>query len=118
VNSQASAKDQEASIKLLEWLFGTAGGKKNVLEKLGFVAPFSTFGPAERPGDPLVREMFRYLDDPAIVSVSWDFLTFPSQEFKNTLGANLYAYALDQLKWEELTKKTVESWASEKAALR
>jgi raffinose/stachyose/melibiose transport system substrate-binding protein len=117
VNSQAPAADQEASIKLLEWLFSTGTGKKNALEKLGFVAPFSTFGPDERPDNPLVKEMFRYLDDPNITSVSWNFPTFPSQEFKNELGANLYAYALGNLSWNDLTRAAIESWAAEKAAI-
>jgi raffinose/stachyose/melibiose transport system substrate-binding protein len=118
VNGQASKADQDASIKLLEWLFGTNAGKKNVLEKLGFVAPFSTFGSTERPDDPLVREMFRYLDDPAINSVSWNFPTFPSQEFKNELGANLFTYALGTMTWDVVTKAAVTSWAAEKAALK
>jgi raffinose/stachyose/melibiose transport system substrate-binding protein len=118
VNGRASAQDQEAAVKLLEWLFGTPGGKKNVTEKLGFVAPFSTFGPEERPDDPLVKEMFVFLDDPAITSVSWNFPTFPGQEFKNELGANLFAYGLGTITWEALTKAMADSWASEKAALK
>jgi raffinose/stachyose/melibiose transport system substrate-binding protein len=118
VNSQVSQADQEASIKLLEWLFNTDSGKKNVLTKLGFVAPFSTFGPAERPEDPLVREMFVYLDNPNIESVSWNFPTFPSQEFKNELGARLYEYTLGNTTWENLTRNTIENWAAEKAAIQ
>jgi raffinose/stachyose/melibiose transport system substrate-binding protein len=118
VNSRASQADQDASIKLLEWLFGTDTGKANVLEKLGFVAPFSTFGPEERPDDPLVKEMFVYLDNPNIASVSWNFPTFPSQEFKNELGANLYQYALNNMEWKDLVSATVESWAVEKSAIQ
>jgi raffinose/stachyose/melibiose transport system substrate-binding protein len=118
VNSRAPQADQEASIKLLEWLFGTDAGKRNVLEKLGFVAPFSTFGPDERPEDPLVKEMFVYLDNQNIHSVSWNFPTFPSQEFKNELGANLYQYALDKMAWNDLVSATVKSWAAEKAVIQ
>ncbi|MFP3042796.1 ABC transporter substrate-binding protein [Treponema primitia] len=118
VNARASAADQEASLKLLEWLFNTPAGKKNVIEKLGFVAPFSTFGPLERPEDPLVKEMFRYLDNSSLNSVAWNFPTFPSQEFKNELGADLYQYALGNKSWDDLTKETVTSWASEKAAIQ
>jgi raffinose/stachyose/melibiose transport system substrate-binding protein len=118
VNARASKESQEASLKLLEWLFNTQAGKKNVLEKLGFVAPFSTFGPAERPDNPLVKEMFYYLDNPGIDSVSWNFPTFPSQEFKNVLGAALYDYAIGNINWNDVTKVFVDTWASEKAAIQ
>jgi raffinose/stachyose/melibiose transport system substrate-binding protein len=118
VNSKAQAANQEASIKLLEWLFNTQSGRKNVLEKLGFVAPFSTFGPSERPNNPLVKEMFYYLDNAAINSVSWNFPTFPSQEFKNELGAAMYDYAIGAKNWEQVEKTFVDKWASEKAAIQ
>ena len=118
VNGKASAASQEASIKLLEWLFNTPSGKKNAMEKLGLVAPFSTFGPTERPDNPLVKEMFYYLDNPAINSVSWNFPTFPSQEFKNELGAALYDYAIGGNNWDNVTKTFVDRWASEKAAIQ
>ncbi|MDR2258440.1 MAG: extracellular solute-binding protein, partial [Treponema sp.] len=118
VNSRASQASQEASIKLLEWLFNTPEGKKNVLEKLGFVAPFSTFGSGERPDNPLVKEMFFYLDDPAKNSVSWNFPTFPSQEFKNELGAALYDYAIGSAGWDRVSRVFIDSWAAEKAAVQ
>jgi raffinose/stachyose/melibiose transport system substrate-binding protein len=118
VNARASQASRDASIKLLEWLFNTQEGKKNVLEKLGFVAPFNTFGPDERPDNPLVKEMFRYLDNPAIDSVSWNFPTFPSQEFKNVLGAALYDYAIGGSNWNQVSKIFIDTWAAEKAAIQ
>jgi raffinose/stachyose/melibiose transport system substrate-binding protein len=118
VNSQASRASQDASIKLLEWLFNSPSGKDFVLKELGFVAPFSTFGPEERPDNPLVKEMFFYLDTPGITSVSWNFPSFPSQEFKNQLGAALYDYALGTGTWDQVTRTFIEAWASEKAAIQ
>jgi raffinose/stachyose/melibiose transport system substrate-binding protein len=118
INARASQGDQEASLRLLEWLFSSPTGKRNVIEKLGFVSPFSAFGPTERPADPLAKEMFRYLDNPGLASVSWDFTTFPSQEFKNQLGAALYQYALGNKSWVDLSKETVASWAAERAAIQ
>jgi raffinose/stachyose/melibiose transport system substrate-binding protein len=118
INARAPQADQEASLQLLEWLFSSPTGKKAVIETLGFVAPFSAFGPEERPVDPLAKEMFRYLDDPGLNSVSWDFTTFPSQEFKNELGAALYQYALGNKSWEDLTRETVANWAEERAAIQ
>jgi raffinose/stachyose/melibiose transport system substrate-binding protein len=118
VNSQVSQASQEASIKLLEWFFSSSSGKKFVLEQMGFVAPFNTFGPEERPNNPLVKEMFFYLDMPGINSVSWNFPTFPSQEFKNELGAALYDYALGTKTWDQVTRIFIDTWASEKAAVQ
>jgi raffinose/stachyose/melibiose transport system substrate-binding protein len=118
INSRAPAKNQEASLKLLEWAFNTPSGKKDVLEKLGFVAPFDTFDSTERPDNPLVKEMFRYLDNPFFVSVSWNFPTFPSQEFKNDLGAALYEYAIGNQNWDQVGKTFIDAWASEKAAIQ
>jgi raffinose/stachyose/melibiose transport system substrate-binding protein len=118
INARAPQGDQDASLRLLEWLFSSPTGKKNVIEKLGFVAPFSPFGPTERPSDPLAKEMFRYLDDPGLSSVGWDFTTFPSQEFKNELGAALYQYALGNKTWEDLSRETVANWAAERAAIQ
>jgi raffinose/stachyose/melibiose transport system substrate-binding protein len=116
VNSRISQADREASVKFLEWLFNTAAGKKTVVEKFGFTAPFTTFDASERPTDPLALEMFRYIDDPNRTSVTWNFVSFPSQEFKNLLGAALYQYALGQKTWDALVTETKASWASEKAA--
>lgn len=118
VNARADAASQEASIKLLEWLFNSPSGKKNAMEKLGLVAPFSTFGADERPDNPLVAEMFYYLDNPAITSVSWNFPTFPSQEFKNELGAALYDYAIGNSDWDHVAKTFIDTWGSEKAAIQ
>jgi raffinose/stachyose/melibiose transport system substrate-binding protein len=118
INARASQASQDASIKLLEWLFNTPAGKQNVLEKLGFVAPFSTFGASERPDNPLVKEMFYYLDNPAINSVSWNFPTFPSQEFKNVLGSALFDYAIGNSNWDKVSSTFINTWASEKAAIQ
>jgi raffinose/stachyose/melibiose transport system substrate-binding protein len=118
INARAPQASQDASIKLLEWLFNTPAGKKNVLEKLEFVAPFSTFGVSERPDNPLVKEMFYYLDNPAINSVSWNFPTFPSQEFKNALGSALFDYAIGNSNWDRVSRTFIDTWASEKAAIQ
>jgi raffinose/stachyose/melibiose transport system substrate-binding protein len=118
INGKASAADQAASEQLLEWLYGSPEGKKAVQTQLAFVAPFTTFTADERPTDPLVKEMFRYLDNKDLTSVAWSFTTFPSQQFKNDLGAALASYAYGKLKWDDLKAQTIKSWASEEAALQ
>jgi raffinose/stachyose/melibiose transport system substrate-binding protein len=116
VNAKASSADREAAFKLLEWLFGTDNGKKNVVDKLGFVTPFNTFTASERPTDPLVKEMFRYLDNPSLTSVAWNFTTFPSEQFKLDLADELYEYCLGNTPWNSLVQGTINAWSQEKAA--
>lgn len=117
VNSQVSAEKQEASLKFLSWLFNTPTGKKLAFEKLGYVTPFSSFSAEERPADPLVKEMFRYLENGS-QSVGWAFTTFPSQQFKNDLGAALLDYAVGNKTWDDVKNVFVTKWAEEKAALQ
>jgi raffinose/stachyose/melibiose transport system substrate-binding protein len=116
INSKASPEDQAASIKFLEWLFNTPQGRKAAYEKLQFVAPFSTFSEDEIPGDPLVQDMFRRMHSP-LYSVSWVFLTFPSQEFKNVLGSALLDYSVGNKEWQDVEDTFIQTWDSEKKAL-
>jgi raffinose/stachyose/melibiose transport system substrate-binding protein len=116
VNSRVSQEEQDASLKFLEWLFGTDSGKKQASESLGLITPFITFSAEELPSDPLIKEMYRYLNEPGINSVPWVFTTFPSQEFKNELGAALSAYTVGSQDWDYVKTTFVNSWAAEKKA--
>ncbi|MDR2444394.1 MAG: ABC transporter substrate-binding protein [Spirochaetaceae bacterium] len=118
LNGRVSREEQEASLKFLEWLFGTENGKKTASEKLGLVTPFTTFLEADRPGDPLIKEMFRYLAEQNFHSVPWVFTTFPSQEFKNELGAALNAYTVGNQDWDHVKTTFINGWAAEKKANR
>ncbi|MDR3356261.1 MAG: ABC transporter substrate-binding protein [Spirochaetaceae bacterium] len=116
INSRTNEEEQAASLKFLEWLFNTETGKNIASSKLGLVTPFTTFSDAERPGDPLIKEMFRYVSDQKLHSVPWVFTTFPSQEFKNELGAALNAYTVGSQGWDHVKNTFVNAWAVEKAA--
>lgn len=116
VNSQTSAANQQATIAFLEWLFSSDAGKDAVTNKLGFIAPFSTFEDGEKPTDPLAQEVIRYMEDPALTSVSWNFTTFPSQQFKDDFGAALLEYCNGNMTWDEVKDTFVTRWAEEKAA--
>lgn len=116
INSKASEADQKASIDFLEWLFGTEDGKEEVAEKLGFITPFNTFEDDEKPTDPLAKEVIRYMENPDLGSVSWDFQTFPSQTFKDNLGSSLFEYASGNKKWNAVVTDCIEDWKTEKDA--
>ncbi|MCC3870379.1 ABC transporter substrate-binding protein [Terrisporobacter mayombei] len=118
INNKASEADQKASIAFIEWLFTSDTGKKHVTEELGFIAPFDTFKDAETPQDPLAQEVLRYLGNKDLYNVDWNFVSFPSQTFKDDFGAALLEYANGNMKWEDVKKLVVDKWASEKEAAK
>ena len=118
INNKASEADQKASIAFIEWLFTSDTGKKHVTEELGFIAPFDTFKDAETPQDPLAQEVLRYLGNKDLYNVDWNFVSFPSQTFKDDFGAALLEYANGNMKWEDVKTKVVDEWASEKEAAK
>lgn len=118
INNKASEADQKASIAFIEWLFTSDTGKKHVTEELGFIAPFDTFKDAETPQDPLAQEVLRYLGNKDLYNVDWNFVSFPSQTFKDDFGAALLEYANGNMKWEDVKTKVVDEWTSEKEAAK
>jgi len=116
VNSQVSPEKQAASIAFLEWLFGSDAGKDYVVNKLGFIAPFNTFTDAEKPTDPLAKEVMNWMNKDGVTSVAWTFAAFPSEEFKNYFGDALLEYAQGTKTWDEVKQTVIDSWASEYAA--
>lgn len=117
INSEASPEDQAASIAFVEWLFSSETGKDAVTNKLGFIAPFNTFSDDEKPTDPLAQEVLRYMADDTKTSVSWNFTSFPSQQFKDNFGGYLLEYASGSVEWDAVKTKVVEDWAVEKAVV-
>ena len=49
-------------------------------------------------------------------SVSWNFVAFPSQKFKDDLGTNLLSYATGELDWDTLVDTTKSEWAQQKGS--
>ena len=116
VNSKASQEAQDASVAFLEWLFSSDKGKAYVTNDLGFIAPFNTFTDAEKPEDPLAKEVLNWMGKDGIKSVPWTFSCFPSEDFKNTFGDQLVSYAQGQEDWQAVETAVKDAWASEVAA--
>lgn len=116
VNSKVSEADQKATVDFLKWLFNSSKGKDYVTNRLGFITPFNTFNEAEKPQDPLAQEVVRYMENPNLVSVSWNFTAFPSQTFKDKLGAAMLEYTQGKRTWDEVTDTFRTEWAAEKKA--
>lgn len=116
INKQAPAEQQKLAADFLYWLYSSEKGKDFVTNKLGFIAPFDTFTDAEKPKDPLAKEVLRWMEKPNTTSVAWNFTVFPSQTFKDNFGAGLLQYAQGQKKWEEVTNSVVADWKAESNA--
>lgn len=113
INSKASAAEQKAAEDFLYWLYSSEKGKQFVLNDLGFIAPFDTFGENERPTDPLARQVVEYMNDDSLVNIPWVFTIFPSQTFKDDFGAVLLQYVQGTKSFEDVKSTVVKSWEAE-----
>ncbi|PXV86641.1 carbohydrate ABC transporter substrate-binding protein (CUT1 family) [Lachnotalea glycerini] len=117
INNEVSPEKQQASIDFLNWLFSSDTGKAFVSNDLKFIAPFTTFSDAQRPTDPLAKQIFAWMENGSI-TVNWTFAAFPSEEFKNYFGSALLEYAQGNATWDDVVSVVKESWASERAAAK
>ena len=116
VNKKATEAEQQAAMDFINWLYTSEKGKKYVVEKLGFIAPFDTFSEKETPTDPLAREVLRWLDKEDAENLNWNFTIFPSQTFKDNFGASLLKYAQGTKDWQAVKSELTADWAKESAA--
>ncbi len=113
INSQVSEEKQQASLDFLNWLFTSDTGKAYVTNDLGFIAPFDSFSDAEKPSDPLSKEVLAWMEKDT-TSVVWTFAAFPSEEFKNMFGDALLEYVQGGLDWEKVVTVVQNAWKSER----
>ncbi len=116
INATASEEEQQAAADFIYWLYSSDMGKKYVVEKFGFIAPFDTFKDAERPTDPLATEVLNWMEKEGVDSVPWNFTLFPSAQFKEDFGASLLKYAQGSKTWADVVKDMVAGWEKESAA--
>lgn len=113
INSKASEEEQKAAADFLYWLYSTEKGKNYVTNSLGFIAPFDTFSDAEKPEDPLTREVLNWMERDDVTNVPWNFTLFPSQTFKDDFGAALLQYAQGTMDWEQVRQTVIDTWKTE-----
>ncbi len=118
INKKAPADKQKLAADFIYWLFSSEKGKAFVANELKFNAPFDTLTEKERPTDPLAKEVVRYLTNPDLYNVTWVFIKFPSQNFKDNFGAALLKYAQGNAKWDEVKTVFVDQWQKEAANLK
>jgi len=116
INKEVDEATQKASMDFLVWLFTSEYGKKAVVNDLGFVAPFTSFGDDEKPTDPLAKEVLAWMEKDGFTSVKWSFAGIPSEQWKNDFGASLLKYVQGQKEWTDVVADAKASWASERSA--
>ena len=116
INRKATDAQQKAAADFIYWLYSSEEGKKLVVEKLGFIAPFDTFAATDTPNDPLAREIARWMRKEGIKTVPWHFTLFPSARFKEDFGASLLKYAQGGKTWAAVVQDMKDSWKRESAA--
>jgi len=115
INKKASAAKQKLAADFIWWLYSSTTGKAFVTNDLKFIAPFDTFAENEKPTDPLAKEVIRYMSTAGLYNVSWYFVVFPNQTFKNDFGAALLEYAQGSKQWPAVQQLFVSEWGTEKA---
>ena len=125
VNAKASEADIQATLDFMYWcvtsetgtkaMCGGEGAMPSGQAGMGFVIPFK--GNLEST-NPLVNIGNQYVAD-GYESVSWNFSTMPSEEWKNGVGSALTTYAADQsdANWDAVVTAFVDGWAAEAAAV-
>lgn len=116
INSQAGEAEQKAAADFLFWLYSSESGKNYVTHSLNFIAPFDTFTDAEKPDDPLTKQVLDWMEKDGISNIPWNFTVFPSQTFKEDFGSALLQYAQGGRDWESVKQTVVESWKNESEA--
>lgn len=116
INANAADEQQKAAADFIYWLYSSETGKDYVTNKLGFIAPFDTFTDAEKPSDPLAKEVLDWMEKDGINSIPWNFTVFPSQTFKDHFGASLLKYAQGNKDWAQVQSDMVSDWKKEAAA--
>ena len=116
INKEVDEATQKASMDFLVWLFTSDYGKKAVVNDLGFVAPFTSFGDDEKPTDPLAKEVLAWMAKDGYTSVKWSFAGIPSEKWKSDFGASLLEYVQGQKDWSKVVEDAKTSWTTERNA--
>ncbi|MDE6723011.1 MAG: extracellular solute-binding protein, partial [Eubacterium sp.] len=116
INSKASETEQKAAADFLYWLYSSEKGKSYVVNDLGFIAPFDTFGADDTPNDPLAKEVVRYMNDDNYTNIPWQFTVFPSLNFKEDFGSALLQYVQGTKSFDDVKNTVVSKWEAESNA--
>lgn len=123
VNKEASEADIQATLDFMNWcvtsevgvtaMCGGEGAMPSGNAGMAFVIPFKA---ATEPAN-LFAKQDAEMTAAGKTSVSWDFTSIPTEEWKNGVGSALTAYAADQTddNWAAVVSAFVDGWATEAA---
>lgn len=123
VNEEASELDIQATLDFMYWcvtsdvgvkaMCGTEGAMPSGNSGMGFVIPFKSNLESDNV---LVNQANQYVAD-GYTSVSWNFPTMPSDQWRSGVGSALTAYAAEQTdaNWDKVEAAFVDEWAKEAA---
>ena len=57
--------------------------------------------------------MIRYVSNTDLYNVSWNFVKFPNQTFKDNFGAALLQYAQGSMQWDDVKQLVIDQWKIE-----
>lgn len=115
VNKNASEEDIQATLDFLNWCVTSDTGRDAIANKMGFLTPFQSFDDGYMPSNPLVAIADGYIAD-GKTSVSWNFSSIPSEQWKDQVGSALTEYAQGTGDWSAVEDAFVNGWATEYAA--
>lgn len=113
INAKQDEESRKNAADFLYWLYESDTGKDYVTSELNFIAPYDTFEENDRPDDPLSVEVMDWMDRENIRNITWDFVVFPSQNFKDDFGAALLQYAQGTMTWQQVKDVFVTRWQQE-----
>ena len=109
INSKASEADIKATLDFLYWVVTSEEGTTALADDMGFVSPFKA---AKAASNPLVAISNEYIAE-GKTSVSWNFSSIPSENWKNGVGTALTQYAAGTGSWDDVVSAFVNGWATE-----
>ncbi len=122
VNKNAAQEDIDATLAFMNWcatdevavaaMCGADGAMPSGDAGMAFVTPFNS---NLESTNPLVNAANDYIAA-GKTSVSWNFTTMPSEQWKNGVGSALTSYAAGSEDWSAVESAFVDGWATEYAA--
>lgn len=123
VNKNASNVDIQATLDFINWcvtdeiavtaMCGSEDAMPSGASGMGFVIPFIS---NQESNNHLVNIANEYVADGKI-SVTWNFTTMPSSEWKDAVGLALTAYAEGVDTWDAVETAFIDGWALEYAII-
>lgn len=109
LNAKSSEEDINATLDFLYWVVSSDAGTNALAYEMGFVSPFKN---AKNAANPLVVIASDYITR-GTDSVSWNFLSIPSENWKNGVATALTQYAAGSGSWDSVVSAFVDGWKTE-----